>query len=211
MLAQIGWSVLGVTWDENRLPREGAASQGRRCADAAVNQAPSDRPILAVATSLGTLAQPWAIKNRLPGVWLNPLLHDTAVAAAVTGSAADHAACRLNQTTLMGNHRRRPVRVSPCWSYLTQTVVCSSGVTGAAPYCTGRDLRPSVPASRTDPAHHEPSRTVLNKGLGSGVPRRLRRMIGVRPEGRRKGHPAAIRVAEGFEGGQGAGRVTLLA
>jgi hypothetical protein len=83
MLTQLGWSVLGITWDEDRLSREGAASQVRRCADTALRQAPSDQPILVVAKSLGTLALPWAVENRLPGVWLTPLLQDPAVVAAV--------------------------------------------------------------------------------------------------------------------------------
>lgn len=83
LLTQIGWSVFGVRWDENRLSGEGAASQVRRCADAALNQASSNEPVLVVAKSLGTLALPWAVENRLPGVWLTPLLQDTAVVAAV--------------------------------------------------------------------------------------------------------------------------------
>lgn len=83
LLTEIGWSVLGLRWNENRLSSEGAASQVRRCADAALNQAPSDKPVLVVAKSLGTLALPWAVENRLPGVWLTPLLQDPAVVAAV--------------------------------------------------------------------------------------------------------------------------------
>jgi len=83
LLTQIGWSVLGVAWDENRLEREGAASEVRRCVGAALDQVPSGRPVFIVAKSLGTLALPWAVKNRLPGVWLTPLLQDAAVVAAV--------------------------------------------------------------------------------------------------------------------------------
>jgi hypothetical protein len=83
LLTQMGWSVLGISWDENRLSREAAASQVRRCADAALDQAPSARPVLVVAKSLGTLALPWAVENRLSGAWLTPLLKDTAVATAV--------------------------------------------------------------------------------------------------------------------------------
>jgi hypothetical protein len=83
LLTQVGWSVLGITWDENRLSREGAASHVRRGADAALDQAPADRPVLVVAKSLGTLALPWAVENRLPGAWLTPLLQDTAVVNAV--------------------------------------------------------------------------------------------------------------------------------
>lgn len=55
----------------------------RRWADAALNQAPSGQPVLIVAKSLGTLALPWAVENRLPGVWLTPLLKDADVVAAV--------------------------------------------------------------------------------------------------------------------------------
>jgi hypothetical protein len=83
LLTQLGWSVLGVTWDEDRLSRQGAASYVRRCAVAALNQAPSDQPVLVVAKSLGTLALPWAVENGLPGVWLTPLLQDPAVVTAV--------------------------------------------------------------------------------------------------------------------------------
>lgn len=83
LLTQIGWSVLGVAWDENRLEREGAEAEVRRCADAALDQVPSGQPVLIVAKSLGTLALPWAVKNRLPGVWLTPLLQDPAVVVAV--------------------------------------------------------------------------------------------------------------------------------
>lgn len=83
LLTQNGWSVLGVAWDEYRLEREGAASEVRRCAHAALDQVPSGQPVLIVAKSLGTLALPWAVENRLPGVWLTPLLQDEAVVAAV--------------------------------------------------------------------------------------------------------------------------------
>lgn len=83
LLTEVGWSVLSVAWDENRIEREGAASEVRRCAEAALNQARSGQPVLIVAKSLGTLALPWAVANRLPGVWLTPLLQDRAVVAAV--------------------------------------------------------------------------------------------------------------------------------
>jgi hypothetical protein len=84
LLTQFGWSVCGVTWDEERLSREGAASYVRRCAtDALTQEAPGRQPVLIVAKSLGTLALPWAVENRLPGAWLTPLLQDPAVVAAV--------------------------------------------------------------------------------------------------------------------------------
>jgi hypothetical protein len=83
LLTELGWSVLGVAWDEDRIESEGAASHVRRCADAALSQASSGLPVLVVAKSLGTLALPWAVENGLPGVWLTPLLQDRAVVAAV--------------------------------------------------------------------------------------------------------------------------------
>ena len=86
LLTQMGWSVLGVTWDEDRLAREGAASNVRRYAEAALERAPSDQPVVLVAKSLGTLALPWAVENHVPGVWLTPLLQDTAVVTAVGGA-----------------------------------------------------------------------------------------------------------------------------
>ena len=82
LLTQLGWSVLGVTWDQDGLSREGA-SYVRRCADAALGRAPEERPVLVVAKSLGTLALPWAVEHRLPGAWLTPLLRDSAVVTAV--------------------------------------------------------------------------------------------------------------------------------
>ncbi len=82
LLTQIGWSVLGVTWDEDRLSREGALHV-RRWADTALDQAPDDQPVLVVAKSLGTLALPWAVERGLPGVWLTPLLQEAAVVTAV--------------------------------------------------------------------------------------------------------------------------------
>ena len=69
--------------DEDRLSREGAPSQARRCGNAALNRAPADQPVLIVAKSLGTLALPWAVENHVPGVWLTPLLQDAAVVTAV--------------------------------------------------------------------------------------------------------------------------------
>jgi len=99
LLTQMGWSVLGVAWDEKRLKRVGAASEVRRCADAALGQALSGHPILVVAKSLGTLALPWAVENDLPGVWLTPLLQEAAVVAAV-GSA--------RQVTLLVGGTRDP-------------------------------------------------------------------------------------------------------
>jgi hypothetical protein len=82
LLTQSGWSVLGVTWEEEELSTD-AASQVRRGADAALARALTDQPVLVVAKSLGTLALPWAVENQLPGVWLTPLLHDPAVVRAV--------------------------------------------------------------------------------------------------------------------------------
>jgi len=82
LLTQTGWSVLGVTWDEDGLSRE-AASYVRRCADAALERALDDRPVLIIAKSLGTLALPWAVENGLPGAWLTPLIQDAAVVTAV--------------------------------------------------------------------------------------------------------------------------------
>jgi hypothetical protein len=83
LLTEGGWSVLSVAWNEDRIQREGAASEVRRCAEAALSQASPGQPVLMVAKSLGTLALPWAVENRLPGVWLTPLLQDTAVVGAV--------------------------------------------------------------------------------------------------------------------------------
>lgn len=83
LLTQSGWSVLGVTWDETRLERDGASTEAIRSADSALVQVASGLPVLVVAKSLGTLALPWAVENGLPGVWLTPLLHDEAVGAAV--------------------------------------------------------------------------------------------------------------------------------
>ena len=82
LLTQLGWSVLGVTWDQDGLSRE-EASHVRRCADAALGRAPEERPVLVVAKSLGTLALPWAVEHGLPGAWLTPLLQDSAVVTAV--------------------------------------------------------------------------------------------------------------------------------
>ncbi|SDS57617.1 hypothetical protein SAMN04488543_1986 [Friedmanniella luteola] len=83
LLTEMGWSVLGVTWEETRLDEAGVASEVRRCADAALAQARPGQPVLVVAKSLGTLALPWAVENGVPGAWLTPLLQDVAVAASV--------------------------------------------------------------------------------------------------------------------------------
>jgi hypothetical protein len=83
LLTQLGWSVLGVTWDEEQLSREGAVAHVRRCVENAFDQAPDGRPVFVVAKSLGTLALPWAVQHGLPGAWLTPLLRDAAVVAAV--------------------------------------------------------------------------------------------------------------------------------
>jgi hypothetical protein len=82
LLTQYGWSVLHVEWDENGLT-DGEASHVRQCADAALDRAAPDRPVLVVAKSLGTLALPWAVENGLPGAWLTPLLRDRTVLTAV--------------------------------------------------------------------------------------------------------------------------------
>lgn len=83
LLTEGGWSVLAVTWDEERIEREGATSEVLREADAAFGRALPGRPVLVVAKSMGTLALPWALQHRLPGVWLTPLLRDPAVVRAV--------------------------------------------------------------------------------------------------------------------------------
>jgi hypothetical protein len=82
LLTQCGWSVLHVEWDEDGLTHA-EASHVRRWADAALDRAAHDHPVLVVAKSLGTLALPWAVENDLPGVWLTPLLRDVAVLTAV--------------------------------------------------------------------------------------------------------------------------------
>ena len=82
LLTQLGWSVLGVSWDQDEVSRE-EAPYVRRCADAALDRVPADQPVLVVAKSLGTLALPWAVEYRLPGAWLTPLMQDPAVVTAV--------------------------------------------------------------------------------------------------------------------------------
>jgi hypothetical protein len=74
--------VLHVEWDEDALS-QGEASHVRQSADAALDQAINDHPVLVVAKSLGTLALPWAVENGLPGVWLTPLFRDVTVITAV--------------------------------------------------------------------------------------------------------------------------------
>jgi hypothetical protein len=82
LLTQCGWSVLHVEWNEDGLTH-GEASHVRQEADAALDRAANDRPVLVVAKSLGTLAPPWAVENGLPGAWLTPLLRDVTVMNAV--------------------------------------------------------------------------------------------------------------------------------
>ena len=82
LLTQCGWSVLHVEWNEDGLTH-GEASHVRQWADAALDRAANDRPVLVVAKSLGTLALPWAVENGLPGAWLTPLLRDVTVMNAV--------------------------------------------------------------------------------------------------------------------------------
>ncbi len=134
LLTQIGWSVLGVNWDEDGLAHE-EASHVRRCADAALDRAPDDRPVLVVGKSLGTLALPWAVENGLPGAWLTPLLQDAAVVTAVQEAQ--------QPTLLVGgtadphwHHPRRPARASRFWSCPVPITFCSSPVTGDALYST---------------------------------------------------------------------------
>ena len=109
LLTQLGWSVLGVTWDEERLSREGAVAHVRCCVENAFDQAPVGRPVLVVAKSLGTLALPWAVQHGLPGAWLTPLLQDAAVVAAVQEAQ--------QRTLLVGGtsdpHWRSPASVGP--------------------------------------------------------------------------------------------------
>ena len=81
LLTQNGWLVLGVAWHEDGLTQP-EASHVRNGADAALDRAGVDRPVVVVAKSLGTLALPWAVENALPGVWLTPLLSDATVVTA---------------------------------------------------------------------------------------------------------------------------------
>ena len=108
LLTQLGWSVLGVSWDQDQLSRE-EAPYVRRCADAALDRAPADQPVLVVAKSLGTFALPWAVGHELPGAWLTPLMQDAAVVAAVQASRAP--------TLLVGGtadpHWQSPVAAGP--------------------------------------------------------------------------------------------------
>ena len=46
LLTEMGWSVLGVSWDEVRLEDAEAASEVRRCAEAAFAQIRPGRPVL---------------------------------------------------------------------------------------------------------------------------------------------------------------------
>jgi hypothetical protein len=82
-LTQHGWSVLTASWDEQALDR-GPADHVVAVAASALERASTSTPVLVVAVSLCTLALPWAVATRLPGVWLTPLLGDASVHAAVT-------------------------------------------------------------------------------------------------------------------------------
>lgn len=83
LLTELGWSVLGVSWDEARFAEADLVFEVRRCADAALARVRPTQPVFVVAKSLGTLALPWAVDNGVPGVWWTPLLQDPAVAASV--------------------------------------------------------------------------------------------------------------------------------
>jgi predicted alpha/beta-hydrolase family hydrolase len=114
LLTELGWSVLGVTWAVDRLAEEDASVYVRRCAEAALAQAPADRPVFVVAKSLGTLALPWAVEKWLPGAWLTPLLSEPAVVAAVQ---------RTQQPTLLVGGTSDPFWLPPAIAGAMTTVL----------------------------------------------------------------------------------------
>jgi hypothetical protein len=141
LLTQLGWSVLGVTWDEERLSREGGVAHVRCCVENAFDHAPAGRRVFVVAKSLGTLALPWAVQHGLAGPWLTPLLQDAAVVAAVQ-EARQRTLLVGGTSDPIGDHRRQSAQVLLCWSCPTVTTASSSPVTGVAP-CSGK-LRSST-------------------------------------------------------------------
>lgn len=96
-----GWRVATMRWeltdrvdtDPEGFVTDAAGLLDTRC------PGPAGAPTVVIAKSLGTLAAPWAGERGYPGVWLTPLLHQPAVAAALAaaprglaiGGAADSA------------------------------------------------------------------------------------------------------------------------
>jgi hypothetical protein len=88
VLADAGWQITLARWEIDPEARAEADAFVGRAVDALDVQAPPARRTLVVAKSFGTHAAQWAADRGLPGVWLTPILTDTAVAQALTVSTA---------------------------------------------------------------------------------------------------------------------------
>jgi hypothetical protein len=86
LLLQHGWSVRQVWWDP---PAHESDERTLAWVREQVEQAlPESGRVLLVAKSLGTWAAPLAAERGLDAVWLTPVLHVPAVAAAIAANPA---------------------------------------------------------------------------------------------------------------------------
>lgn len=70
-----GWRVVQAAWDPDDLPDD-LVSFVTAVAQRLDDAGPSERPVLIVGKSLGTLAAPWAAERGYPAAWLTPILTD---------------------------------------------------------------------------------------------------------------------------------------
>jgi hypothetical protein len=91
MLRDAGWHVRAVEWTiTDEALRDPIAFVERAVEMAFADAAPATR--LVVAKSFGTFALPWAVREGVPGVWLTPVLTETALSEALASADATHLA-----------------------------------------------------------------------------------------------------------------------
>jgi hypothetical protein len=92
LLREAGWHVEVVEWTVTDADIQNPIPFVEYALTTAFNSAPPTSTRLIVAKSFGTFALPWAIENAVPGVWLTPILTDSAVSAALTSADSTHLA-----------------------------------------------------------------------------------------------------------------------
>ncbi|WP_238703336.1 hypothetical protein [Arthrobacter sp. TS-15] len=89
MLGALGWHVQAVRWTPDDLPSAGPQEFAAAAAKTAFAAAPDADQRLIVAKSLSTLCIPWAEEERVPGIWLTPLLTDERVRSTISMSSKE--------------------------------------------------------------------------------------------------------------------------
>jgi hypothetical protein len=87
-LALDGWTLWHAAWEVDDLDDDARPAAVTRAVSQLDNLTASASRRLVLGKSLGTYAAAWAADNKVPAIWLTPLLSDQSCAADIMRSAA---------------------------------------------------------------------------------------------------------------------------